>query len=83
MISSHTTQVAERAKAIYSERLQAELEAAHTDEYVAIEPDSGEHFLADSFGEAVAAARAAHPARISFVIRVGHQAAIHLGGMTN
>ena len=61
MISSHTTQVAERAKAIYGRRLQAELEAAHPDGYVAVEPESGEHFLADSFGQAVAAARAAHP----------------------
>ena len=79
MISSHTTQVAERAKAIYGERLQAELEAAHPNAYVAIEPESGEHFLADSFGRAVAAARSAHPEQISFVIRIGHAAAIHLG----
>ena len=64
-------------------QLQAELEATHPDRYVAIEPESGEHFLADSFGGAVAAARAAHPDRISFVIRIGHPAAIHLGGVTN
>ncbi|HYV38280.1 MAG TPA: hypothetical protein VE988_21535 [Gemmataceae bacterium] len=82
MISSHTTQVAERAKAIYSRQLQADLEAAHADGYVAIEPESGEHFLAESFAGAVAAARAAHPDRISFVIRIGHPAAIHLGGLT-
>ena len=83
MISSHTTQVAERAKAIYNARLKAELEAAHTNGYVAIEPESGEHYLADSFGEAVAAARVAHPDRISFVIHIGHPTAIHLGGMTH
>jgi hypothetical protein len=83
MISSHSTKVAERAKAIYGGPLQAKLEAAHRDSYVAIEPESGEHFIADSFGAAVAAARAAHPDRISFVIHIGHQAAIHLGGLTN
>lgn len=83
MISSHSIQVAERAKAIYGRRLQDELEAAHPDCYVAIEPESGEHFVADSFGGAVIAARTAHPDRISFVIHVGHQAAIHLGGLTN
>jgi hypothetical protein len=83
MNSSHTTDVAERAKAIYRRRLQAELEAAHPNRYVAIEPDSGEHFLADSFGGAVAAARAAHPARISFVIHIGHPAALHMGGLTH
>lgn len=82
MISSHTTQVAERAKAIYSRRLQAELEATHPDDYVAIEPESGEYFLATSFGGAVAAARAAYPNRISFVIRIGHPTAFHLGGLT-
>ena len=83
MISNHTTHVTERAKAIYSRRLQTELEASHPNGYVAIEPESGEHFLADSFGAAVAAARAAHPDRIAFVIRIGHRAAIHLGGLTN
>jgi hypothetical protein len=82
MISSHTTRVAERAKAIYAERLQSDLEAAHPSGYVAIEPESGEHFLADSFGGAVAAARTAYPDRISFVIHIGHSAAIHLGGLT-
>ncbi len=82
MISSQTSQIAERAKAIYSRRLQAELEATHPNAYVAIEPESGEHFVADSFGGAVAAARTAHPDRISFVIRIGHPAAIHLGGLT-
>ena len=82
MISSHTTQVAERAKAIYRERLKGDLELAHTDGYVAIEPDSGEHFLADSYGGAVAAARTTHPNRISFVIRIGPRAALHLGGLT-
>ena len=82
MISSHTTHVAERAKAIYGQRLQAELEAAHPNCYVAIEPESGQHFLADSFAKAVAAARSAYPERISFVIRIGHPAAIHMGGLT-
>lgn len=83
MISSHTTQVAERAKTIYRDQLKAQLEPDHADDYVAIEPDSGEHFLADSFAEAVAAARTAHPDRISFVIHIGHAAAINLGGLVN
>ena len=83
MVSSHTALVAERAKEIYSRRLQAELEATHPDAYVAIEPESGEHFIADSFAGAVAGARAAHPNRISFVIHIGHLAAIHLGGLAS
>jgi hypothetical protein len=43
MISAHSIHVAGRAKEIYRRRLQAELEAAHRDRYVAIEPESGEH----------------------------------------
>ena len=82
MTSEQTHRVAERAKRIYAERLQTQLEAKHSDRYVAIEPDSGEFFLAGSFGEAVRAARDAHPNRISFVIRIGHEAAVHLGGVT-
>jgi hypothetical protein len=83
VVSRVTANVADRSKAIYAGRLQSELEASHFNGYVAIESESGEHFLAGSFGGAVAAARAAHPGRISFVIHIGHEAAIHLGGMTN
>ncbi|MDZ4689566.1 MAG: hypothetical protein SH850_31200 [Planctomycetaceae bacterium] len=82
MISAQTKSVAERAKIIYCEQLQQGLETQHPGQFVAIEPTSGRHFLAESFGEAVAAARAAYPDRIAFVIRVGHEAAIHLGGLT-
>jgi len=83
MTSKQTHRVAERAKKIYADRLQTQLEAEHPDRYVAIEPDSGDFFLADSFGEAVRAARDAHPNRISFVIRIGHEPTVHLGGATS
>ena len=83
MISENSKSVAERAKTIYAERLQSDLEVAQCGRYVAIEPDSGDHFLAQSFREAVASARQAHPDRISFVIRIGHDAAIHLGGISH
>ena len=83
MISDHSRNVAERAKTIYAEQLQRKLETDHQDRYVAIEPESGDHFVADSFGEAVAAARSTHADRISFVIWIGHEAAIHIGGIAN
>jgi hypothetical protein len=83
MISDHSKSVAEMAKRIYAERLRSQLEAEHLNRFVAIEPESGDHFIADSFSQAVANARKAHPDRISFVIRVGHKAAIHIGGIAN
>ncbi|MCA9187690.1 MAG: hypothetical protein R3E01_15115 [Pirellulaceae bacterium] len=83
MISEHSKGVAEKAKRLYAERLQADLESDHLNRFVAIEPESGDFFIADSFSSAVANARKMYPDRISFVIRIGHEAAIHIGGMSN
>ena len=80
MVSADTRSVIDRAKRIYAERLQATLEADHRGRFVAIEPESGDYFLADTFDAAVAAARAAHPSRLPHVMRVGHAAALHIGG---
>ncbi|RLT22554.1 MAG: hypothetical protein DWI29_00505 [Planctomycetota bacterium] len=82
MISEQTQSTAIRAKAIYAERLQAKLEAENHNKFVAIEPESGDYFVSDSFGQAVADARLVYPDRISFVIRVGHQVALHMGAVT-
>ncbi len=81
MVSSKTKSVIDRAKRLYSEKLQMQLEARHTDQFVAIEPESGEHFVADTFDAAVKAARIAYPTRISFTMRIGQGAAFHIGGM--
>ena len=81
MISAQTRSVAERAKRIYEERLRADLEVHHPGRFVAIEPESGEHFLADTLDGAVRAARSKHPSRLSHVVRVGHPAALTMGGV--
>jgi hypothetical protein len=81
MVSGETKSVIERAKRIYAERLQAVLEPQHWDRFVAIEPDSGDYFLGDTFDEAVKLARAKHPSGLSHTIRIGHRAAFHMGGM--
>ena len=83
MITSESFAVAENAKRIYTSRLQPLLEATQMNKFVAIEPNSGEYFVADSFSLAVAIARQAYPDRLSFVVRVGHKAAIHIGGVTS
>ena len=79
MVSAETQAVADRAKRIYAERLRAELEPDHRDRFVAIEPDSGDHFLGNTLDEAVFAAIDKHPDRLTHVIRVGHRAALHIG----
>jgi hypothetical protein len=81
LVSPDTKAVIERAKRLFAEHLQAVLEPQHLDRFVAIEPESGEYFLGDTFDEAVKAARAKYPTRLSHTIRIGHGAAIHLGDL--
>jgi len=79
MVSAETKAVIDRAKLIYAKKLQGDLEAEHRDRFVAIEPDSGEYFLGDTFDEAVKSARTKYPTRLSHTIRIGHRAAFHIG----
>ena len=64
---------------IYEARLQALLEPEHENEFVAIEPESGEYFLGKTLNDAARAARLLHPGRLTHVMRVGHKTALHLG----
>ena len=80
MVSADTKSVIERAKRIYAEQLRVVLEPQHPNRFVAIEPESGEYFLADTFDEAVKSARVKYPSRLSHTIRIGHRAAFHIGG---
>jgi hypothetical protein len=68
-----------RAEGVYAARLRAVLEPEHMDEFVAIEPESGDYFLGRTLSEAVGAARRSHPDRLAHAMRVGHKAALHFG----
>ncbi|MFN0196991.1 MAG: hypothetical protein ACKVT0_09605 [Planctomycetaceae bacterium] len=83
MVSDQTQAIAQRAKVIYESRLRQKLEKDHRDKYVAIEPDSGDYYLGETYGDSVTASRKAHPDRISFIIRIGHDAAIQIGAISN
>ena len=80
MVSAETKSVIDRAKRIYADYLQADLESQHMDRFVAIEPESGDYFLGDTFDEAVKSARTKYPSRLSHTIRIGHRAAFQIGG---
>jgi hypothetical protein len=73
--------VAEQAKQVYDEDFRQQLESAHRDEFVAIEPASRSYYFGATFLDAAMAAKQAFPDRTSFVIRIGHEAAFHLGAM--
>ena len=71
--------VSEKAKQVYESDLRDRLEATHRDQFVAIEPESRAYFVGDTFISAAMAAKEAFPDRKSFVLRVGHAAAFHIG----
>jgi hypothetical protein len=75
--------IADAAKRIYESELRDALEAEHRDEYVAIEPESKAHFLGKTFLQAAMAAKSAFPDRRSFVLRISHEAAFHLGASSS
>lgn len=75
--------VAESAKKVYEEDLQSRLEQEHKDDFVAIEPSSRSFFLGKTFLEVALAAKKKFPDRKSFVIRIGHEAAFHIGVFTS
>jgi hypothetical protein len=79
MPNQSTSNVAAEAKRIYETKLRALLEPTHLNEFVAIEPLSGEYFLGRTLSEAIGAARAKYPDRLAHALRVGHKAAIHFG----
>jgi hypothetical protein len=73
--------ISEQAKQVYEHELKSRLEAHHLGQFVAIEPHSKEYFLGDTFIAAALAAKEAHPDRKSFVFRIGHAAAFHIGAV--
>lgn len=78
MTPEEQTDFVRRAHAVY-QRLKPQLEQAHVNEFVAIEPVSGDYFLGQTLSDAGNLARKAHPDRLVHFMRVGHRAAVHIG----
>ena len=80
VISPESLEIIRRAELVYEQKLKADLEKTHLNYFVAIEPESGEYFLGHTLSEAAAGARRAYPDRRAHIMRVGHRAAVHIGG---
>jgi hypothetical protein len=74
--------IAERAKAIYEAELKDTLEATHFGQFLAIEPQSRDYFVDPVAVQAALAAKRAHRDRRSFMMRIGSEAAFHIGAST-
>lgn len=79
MSSQDLDQLVRSAEKLYAEKLREQLEEAHVDEFVAVEPVSGDYYLGRTLSEAIGAARSAHPDRLSHAMRIGHKTALHFG----
>ncbi|HEY0348554.1 MAG TPA: hypothetical protein VGC60_10425, partial [Pyrinomonadaceae bacterium] len=64
----------------YLQRLASVLEPSHDGEFVAVEPDSGQYFLASTASAALVAAHTAMPKDLFYLTRVGRETAHTLGG---
>jgi hypothetical protein len=75
LLNAAQRRVAEKAKRFYQTKLKALLEPSHWGQYVAIEADSGDYGLGASIGEAIQQAKAKHPDKLVYVVRIGFRAA--------
>ncbi|MFM2012709.1 MAG: hypothetical protein RLZZ396_1493 [Planctomycetota bacterium] len=70
------------AKSIYAEELKELLERDFLGQFVAIVSETRQYYVRPTFLEAAMAARESEPDHIPFVIRIGHDAAFHIGSVT-
>ena len=75
-----TDTLAESCQRLYDERLRAQLEPEHNNQFVAIEPESGRYFLGSTGLAALRAGRQALPDKLFYLLRVGSDAAYRVGG---
>ncbi len=73
--------VAAAARPIF-EAIRSQLEAQHLNRFVAVEPLSGEYFVADTMSDAIGQSREKFPNRLVHTFRIGHAAAVHFGMQT-
>ena len=59
---------------LYRQRLKDRLEPAYHGQIVAIEVESGDYFLGKSVAEAAKKARAKHPQKFFYFVRIGFPA---------
>jgi hypothetical protein len=68
--------LARKAMRLYEIKLKALLEPTSIGKFAAIEPDSGDYFVADRMSEAMHKARLQHPDKKFFLVRIGFKAAV-------
>lgn len=78
MANANQSSVSTAARTIF-ERIRGSLETTHPNEFVAIEPISGQYFFGTTLSEAIGVVRQEFPDRLAHAFRLGHKAAVHFG----
>lgn len=79
-LSQASTDVMEKARRVYDERLRTTLEAEHFGEVIAVEPESGEYVLGKDFQAVSQACRQKFEGKLTYTFRVGGGGAVKIGG---
>jgi len=70
---------ARRAEDYYARALRAKLEPKHKGEYLVLDVDLGDYEVDADELAAIDRARAKHPDRLLYILRVGHRASVSMG----
>ena len=71
-----------QAKAMYEQRIRAQVETANIGKYIVIDVDSGDYEMDTDEVTAMKRAARKHPNGSFHVLRVGHRAMGHIGSRT-
>ena len=72
-----------RARQLYDQKLRSLLEPQHQGHFVAIEPQTGKYFVADTGTAALVEAHKAMPQHTFYLAKIGYEAADSLHGHGN
>ena len=62
--------VARRGEAIY-QKIKADMETNHKGEFLAVDPESGDHYIGKTSLKAILNGRKEHPNTVFYIIRIG------------
>jgi hypothetical protein len=82
-IFANPTEIAQAGQKIYEDKYRADYEKKYPNQFVAIDVNSGQAFVASGPEEAVAAAKKASPNAIMHLIRIGSSGAFKVSYRTN
>jgi hypothetical protein len=80
-LDPQTQELVRNAERVYDERLRARLETDHFGSLIALDPESGDFVLADTFREIDVAAQRRFGNKPVHIFRVGGGGAVRIGGV--